>query len=79
MSTQTPVHVTAVSFTNDFEVVPRRIEFDGISYDLGDDYKKVSINDQDGLATFFDVSDGSKHFRLRHDEGLFGWWLMEAR
>lgn len=68
-----PISVTAFRFNHHFEPVPRRIELDGISYDLTDTYKKVTLRSDDGAETIFDVSDGAHNFRLR--EQLFGWRL----
>ncbi len=75
MSNKKPVSVTAVRFTSNLEVIPKRIEFDGISYDLDTDYKKVSLEQDEESSTLFDVSDGTRRFRLRQEP--FAWWLLE--
>jgi hypothetical protein len=61
----TPILITAFRFTRQFDPIPRRIEFDGISYDLTDTYKKITVSSESGTETIFDVSDGSTRFRLR--------------
>lgn len=76
MSSKKPVSVTAVRFTQSLEVVPKRIEFDGISYDLNTDYKKINLGGDEGRSTLFDVSDGARRFRLRQEEQPFTWWLL---
>lgn len=55
-----PVAVTTFRFTKEFEVIPRRIELDGVSYDLTNEY---SILPMDG-GSAVDVSDGTRWFRL---------------
>lgn len=74
MSLSSPISVTAFRFTRQFETIPRRIELDGVSYDLTGSYKKVTVRSDDGAETIFDVSDGAHHFRLR--EHLLGWRLI---
>jgi hypothetical protein len=74
MSLSSPIAVTAFRFTSQFDPIPRRIELDGISYDLTGSYKKVTVRSDDGAETIFDVTDGAHHFRLR--EHLFGWRLI---
>jgi hypothetical protein len=74
MSLPAPISVTAFRFTRQFETIPRRIEFDGISYNLTDAYKKVTVTSDDGAETIFDVSDGSHAFRLR--QHLLSWRLI---
>lgn len=68
------ITVTAVRFTEGFEAIPRRIEFDGISYTLNDAYKKITVTSDDGADTIFDVSDDSHCFRLR--QHLLNWRLV---
>ena len=74
MSRTTPVFITAFRFTRQFDAVPRRIEFDGVSYDLTDTYTRTTITADDGVDTIFDLSDGTRTFRLR--EHLLNWWLV---
>jgi len=76
MSLPTPISVTAFRFTRQFETIPSRIEFDGVSYDLTDTYKKVTVTSDDGAETIFDVSDGSRQFRLR--QHLLSWRLISV-
>ena len=74
MSLLTPIIVSAVRFTGNFDVVPVRIELDGISYRLDDGYKKVALSNEDGTSTIFDLSDGTHRFRIRED--AFNWRLV---
>lgn len=74
MSFSTPIAITAFRFNRAANAIPRRIEFDGRSYDLTDSYKMITITSDDGAETIFDVSDGTHRFRLR--EHMFSWWLV---
>ena len=69
-----PIFVTAVRFTKTFETIPRRIEFDGVSYDLLPDYKKVAERDNEAV---FDVSDGTYWFKLRQAVDSSSWQLLK--
>ncbi len=74
-----PVEITAVRFTKEFETIPRRIELDGISYVLGEDYKKVTLTTDEGTAELFDVSDGTRWFRLRQQLNSPIWQLLTIK
>lgn len=74
MSLSTPIAITAFRFNRQVEAIPRRIEFDGISYDLNDTYTKITIASDGGNDTIFNVSDGTHTFRLR--EHLRSWRLV---
>lgn len=77
MSQSTPISITAVRFTGNFDLVPRRIECDGVSYDLGAAYTKITMTTDDGgIADQFDVSDGVHRFRLRRELQQLQWWLV---
>ena len=70
------VSVTAVSFTDQFEAVPRRIEFEGVSYDLEAPRRHFILRSDEGVTSTFDVSDGKHLFRLRHN--LLEWRLISV-
>lgn len=74
MSLSAPVSITAFRFNRKFEAIPRRIEFDGVSYELNDTYRRIRLVSDDGAETIFDMSDDAHVFRLR--EQLFGWRLV---
>lgn len=74
MSANTPISVTAVSFTAQFDEIPRRIELDGVSYDLTNGYKRFTLKSEEGTTCFFDVSDGTHFFRLK--QHLLEWRLI---
>ena len=70
-----PVTVTAVHFTQQFDMVPKRLEFDGVSYDLNDAYTKTLLETDEGLTELIDVSDGTRQFHLRHGQTT-SWQLL---
>lgn len=72
----TKVAVTAVRFTKNLETIPRRIEFDGISYDLLDNYEKVAAMNEEGSGAIVDVSDGTRRFRLQEQLESATWQLL---
>lgn len=74
MSHIATISVTAFRFTHQFDAIPRRIEWNGVSYELSDTYKKITVASDDGNETIFDVSDDLHHFRLR--EHLLNWRLV---
>lgn len=67
MSIFTPVFVTAVRFTSSFEIIPSRIELDGISYRLDNDCTTVPTPKGEETKRIVDVSDGIHQFRLCQD------------
>jgi len=75
MSTNIPVSVTSIRFTERFETIPRRIELEGISYDLDDNYKRFTLKSDEGDTSIFDVTAGSHSFRLR--QNILGWRLVD--
>ena len=74
MSVLTPIFVTAVRFTAAFDAIPSRIELNGISYVLGNDYKKVTLESDEGTSSIFDLKNDTHRFRLRED--MFSWRLI---
>lgn len=77
-TTAKPIAVTAVRFTKSFETIPRRIEFDGISYDLLSSYKKLTVIGEEGEEIVVDVSDGTRRFRLLEQLETATWRLLSV-
>lgn len=71
-----PITVTAVRFNDKFDTIPRRIEFDGISYELGGDYRTVSLTTENGTELLLEMSDGTRWFRLRERLNSLTWQLL---
>jgi len=70
------INITAVRFTEGFETIPRRIELDGISYELDGEYRKVSLTTDSGTELFLEISDGTRWFRLREQLHSLTWQLL---
>lgn len=71
-----PITVTAVRFTKDFETIPRRIELDGISYELGAEFRKVALQTANGTESLLEISDGTQWFQLRMKLDSLCWQLL---
>lgn len=62
-----PVDVTAVGFGRDMRSYPRRIEFEGTSYDFIDAGLRTVIRSGERIAQVFTMTDGARDYRLRND------------
>lgn len=71
-----PITVTAVRFTKDFETIPRRIEFDGISYELSSEFRKIDCATDSGTESLLEISDGTRWFRFREQLDSLCWQLL---
>lgn len=69
------VAVTAFRFNREGEAIPRRIELDGISYDVSDEnaQEQYSLTDAD---TAYDVRTRDTHFKLVHEATSLTWRLL---
>ena len=67
------VTLTSVRFTEQFDIIPQRIEFDGISYDLTGEPKTAG----DDTATI-EVSDGTRLFRLLRGITVSDWRILSV-
>ncbi|HEX6416494.1 MAG TPA: hypothetical protein VFZ62_03135 [Candidatus Saccharimonadales bacterium] len=62
-----PVDVTAIGFGRDLRSYPRRIEFEGASYDFIDAGLRTVIRSGERIAQVFTMTDGARDYRLRND------------
>ncbi len=69
-----PVDVTAVGFGRNMRTYPRRIEFEGTTYDFIDAGLRTVIRSGERIAQIFTMTDGANDYRLRTDGG--GWILL---
>ncbi len=70
-----PVEVSAVRFSEHFEPIPRRIEFEGRTLTFIGAGLRFLIN-RDGVITrLFDMSDGTAEYRLRQENAA---WTLVA-
>lgn len=69
-----PVAITALGFGRDMRILPRRIEFEGISYTFVDTGIRTTIKSGGKIAQILTMSDGERTFRLKSDSR--GWTLL---
>lgn len=63
-----PVQVSAVTFSRQFEPMPRRIEFEGRTLTFIGDGIRFLIKNNGHITRLFDMSDGSAEYRLRQED-----------
>ena len=69
-----PVDVTAMGFGRNMRTYPRRIEFEGSTYDFVDAGLRTVIRSGERISQIFTMTDGARDYRLRSDGG--GWTLL---
>jgi hypothetical protein len=69
-----PVAVTAIGFGRGLRTYPRRIEFEGKTYDFVDAGLRTVIRSGERIAQIFSMTDGANDYRLRSDGS--GWTLL---
>ncbi len=70
------VNVTAMGFKKDLAVYPRRIEYQGSTYDFIDAGLRCLIRQGGRIAEILTLTDGSANFRLRSDNRGNSWTLL---
>ena len=63
-----PVQVSAVTFSRQFEPMPRRIEFEGRTLTFIGEGIRFLIKNNGHITRLFDMSDGSAEYRLRQED-----------
>ena len=71
-----PVSVTAIGFGRNLRAYPRRIEYNGRTYDFIDAGLQAVISTGGRIAQIFTMSDGRQDFRLRSDDQGGSWTLL---
>lgn len=71
-----PVAITALGFSRDMRVTPRRIELDGRSYTFVDEGIRTRVKRNGQLSQILTMSDGERMFRLRSDGRGGNWTLL---
>lgn len=69
-----PVDVTAIGFGRDLRSYPRRIEFEGTTYDFVDAGLRTVVRSGERIREIFTMTDGAHDYRLRSDGR--GWTLL---
>lgn len=70
------VNVTAMGFKKDLAVYPRRIEYQGLTYDFIDAGLRCLVRQGGRIAEILTLTDGSANFRLRSDNRGNSWTLL---
>jgi hypothetical protein len=63
-----PVQVSAVTFSRQFEPMPRRIEFEGRTLTFIGEGIRFLIKNNGHITRLFDMSDGDAEYRLRQED-----------
>ena len=71
-----PVTVVSMGFRRNLAAYPRRIEFQGSTYDFIDAGLRLLINKGEQMAEIITLSDGHSSFKLRNDNRASVWTLL---
>ncbi len=72
------VTVTAVGFRKNLMAYPRRMEFEGKTYDFIDQGLACIVSKGQHVAQVLTLSDGYQQFRLRSDNRGGTWTLLSV-
>jgi hypothetical protein len=75
-SINSPVDVTAIGFGRGMRAYPRRIEFEGATYDFIDAGLRTVIRSGERISQIFTMTDGRQSYRLK-SEGT-NWTLLSV-
>lgn len=70
------VNVLTVGFKKDLSAYPRKIEYQGATYDFLDSGLRCIVRHGGRIAEIFTLSDGRANFRLRSDNRGGNWTLL---
>lgn len=70
------VFISAMGFRKNLEAYPRRMEFDGRTYNFIDSGLRCIVHKGERMAQILTMSDGYKIFRLRSDAKGGVWTLV---
>ena len=71
-----PVEVTAFAFGRNLRAYPRRIEFEGKSYNFIDAGLRTVVRKGECIAQILTMTDGLEQFYLRSDNRGSNWTLL---
>lgn len=71
------VNVTAMGFKKNLAAYPRRMEYQGVTYDFIDAGLRCLIRCKGRIAEIFTLSDGFSSYRLRSDDNGANWMLLD--
>lgn len=70
------VTVTRIGFRKNMRAYPRRVEYNGNTYDFIDAGISCIVRSGERMAQIFTLTDGHSQFRLRSDNQGSSWTLM---
>jgi hypothetical protein len=70
------VQVTVMGFKKDLAAYPRRMEYQGATYDFLDAGLRCLVRHGGRIAEILTLSDGRNNFRLRSDNHGGNWTLL---
>ena len=70
------VLVTVMGFKKDLAAYPRRMEYQGATYDFLDAGLRCLVRHGERIAEILTLSDGRANFRLRSDNHGGNWTLL---
>ena len=71
-----PVAITSMGFGRDMRAIPRRMEFDGQTYDFADSGLRTVVRKGERILQFLMMSDGDRDFQLKSDNHGGSWTLV---
>ena len=71
-----PVAITAMGFGRDMRAIPRRMEYDGRTYQFADSGLRTVVRKGEKMFQFLALSDGDREFHLRSDNRGGNWTLV---
>lgn len=71
-----PVDVTAIGFGRGMRAYPRRIEFQGVTYDFIDAGLRTVIQSGEKISQIFTMTDGRQSYRLKSEGN--SWTLLNV-
>lgn len=66
-SINSPVSITALGFGRNMRTYPRRMEFQGVTYDFIDAGLRATLGSGKHATSIFTMTDGACDFRLKSD------------
>ena len=71
-----PVDVTAIGFGHGMRAYPRRIQFEGVTYDFIDAGLRTVIRSGERISQIFTMTDGRQSYRLKSEGN--SWTLLSV-
>ena len=72
----TPVTITAMGFGRNMRAIPRRMEYEGRTYNFIDAGLRMVVRSGEQIAQILTMSDGESEFHLKSDNHGGSWTLL---